>query len=317
MPAQKEAGVDQLASMRTFVRVVDLQSFTKAADALGLSRSVVSGHVADLERYLGTRLVQRTTRRVGVTADGAEYREHCRRILADLEMADEALKRTRIRPHGRLRVDVPEAFGRYLLIPALPKFTALHPDLQLEVQLNDRVIDLIEQQVDVAVRVGPVRLPHLVARRVVRTRLITCAAPDYLREYGVPTELKHLRDHKLIGYLSVSGRRSQKWVFQKGADRKQLAFRFSVSFNSAEARMLAAARGAGIVQNMDLLVAESLANGRLVALLKDWSAEGAPISIVYPAALRESPKVRAFTEFASDLLLDYRRHVDKLLARRA
>jgi LysR family transcriptional regulator for bpeEF and oprC len=308
--------VDQLASMRTFVRVVDLQSFTKAAEALGLSRSVVSGHVAELERYLGTRLVQRTTRRVGVTADGAEYREHCRRILADLETADEALKRTRVRPQGRLRVDVPEAFGRYLLIPALPKFSAQYPDLQLEVQLNDRVIDLIEQQVDVAVRVGAVRSPHLVARRIVRTRLITCAAPDYLKKFGTPTELKQLRDHKLIGYLSVSGRRSQQWTFQKGADRRQLAFRCNVSFNSAEARILAAARGAGIVQSMDLLVAEALASGRLEAILKDWSAEGAPISIVYPATLRESPKVRAFTQFAAEVLLDYRRHVDELLARR-
>jgi LysR family transcriptional regulator for bpeEF and oprC len=309
--------VDQLTSMRTFVRVVDLQSFTRAADALGLSRSVVSGHVADLERYLGTRLVQRTTRRVGVTADGAEYREHCRRILADLAVADEALKRTRVRPQGRLRVDVPEAFGRNLLIPALPKFTARYPDLQLDVQLNDRVIDLIEEQVDVAVRVGVVKSPHLVARRIVNTRLVTCASPDYLKEYGVPTEPKQLRDHKLVGYSSPNGRRPWKWFFQKGADRRELAFRFNVAFNSAEARILAAARGVGIVQAMDLLVAELLVSGSLQAILKDWSAEGAPISVVYPAALRESPKVQAFREFAAEVLLDYRRYVDTMLTRRA
>jgi LysR family transcriptional regulator for bpeEF and oprC len=254
---------------------------------------------------------------VGVTADGAEYREHCRRILADLETADEALKRTRVRPQGRLRVDVPEAFGRHLLIPALPKFTARYPDLQLEVQFNDRVIDLIGEQVDVAVRVGAVKSPNLIARRIVNTRLLTCASPDYLQEYGEPTELKQLRDHKLIGYSSANGRRPWKWTFQKGADHRDVAFRFNVAFNSAEARILAAVKGVGIVQSMDLLLAEALSNGRLRAILKDWSAEGAPISIVYPAVLRESAKVRAFSEFAGGILLDYRRYVDKILARRA
>ena len=308
--------MDQLASMRTFLQVVELQSFTRAANSLGLSRSVVSAQVADLERHLGTRLVERTTRRVGATADGAEYREHCRRILADLDGADDALKRARIRPQGRLRVDVPEAFGRYLLIPALPNFTARYPELQLEVQLNDRVVDLIEEQVDVAVRVGAVRTPHLVARKLVRTRQVTFASPEYLQKNGVPTDPEQLREHKLIGHLCPGGRRSRKWVFQKGSDRRQLAFRYNVSFNSAEAQLLAAIRGSGIAQSMDLMVAESLVSGRVDAVLKDWSAEGASISVVYPPALRESPKVRAFTEFAAGVLLEYRRHVDRLLALR-
>jgi LysR family transcriptional regulator for bpeEF and oprC len=306
--------MNQLASMRTFVKLAELQSFTRTADSLGLSRSVVSAHLTELERHLETRLVNRTTRRVGITADGAEYLEHCRRILADLDAADEALRRTRERPQGRLRVDVPETFGRYLLIPELPRFTSLYPDLQLEVQFNDRVIDLIEEQVDVAVRVGAVNSPNLIARRVVRTRLITCASPEYLRKYGIPDDPQQLRDHKLIGYLSLNSRRPQKWVFQKGAIRKQLSLPFSVAFNSAEARTLAAVRGAGIVQTMDLLVAELLARERLEVVLREWSADGASISIVYPEALRESPKVRVFSAFAAQLLEEYRRHVDRLLA---
>jgi LysR family transcriptional regulator for bpeEF and oprC len=309
--------MNQLAGMRTFLKLAELQSFTRTADSLGLSRSVVSAHLADLERHLGTRLVNRTTRRVGITADGAEYLEHCRRILADLDAADEALKRTGERPQGRLRVDVPETFGRYLLIPALPRFTARYPNLQLEVQFNDRVIDLIEEQVDVAVRGGAVNSPNLIARRIVRTRLITCASPEYLRKYGVPDDPQQLRDHKLIGYLSLATRRPQKWVFQKGSVRKQLAFPFSVAFNSAEARTLAAVRGAGIVQTVDLLVAELLASGRLEVVLREWSADGASISIVYPATLRESPKVKVFAAFAAQLLEDYRLHVDGLLALRA
>jgi LysR family transcriptional regulator, regulator for bpeEF and oprC len=309
--------MNQLAGMRTFVRLAELQSFTRAADSLGLSRSVVSAHLADLERHLGTRLVNRTTRRVGVTADGAEYLEHCRRILADLDSADESLRGNRERPQGRLRVDVPEAFGRYLLVPALPRFTSRYPHLQLEVQFNDRVIDLIEEQVDVTVRGGVVNEPNLIARRVVRTRLITCASPEYLRQNGVPSDPQQLRDHKLIGALSNKTRRPHRWVFQMGPTRKQLPFRFNVAFSSAEARIQAAVRGAGIVQTIDLLVAEMLAANRLQAVLTEWSADGGPISVVYPAIHRESPKVRVFAAFAAQLLEDYRLHVDRLLALRA
>ncbi len=309
--------MDQLSGMRTFVKLAELQSFTRTADALGLSRSVVSAQLADLERHLGTRLVNRTTRRVGITADGAEYLEHCRRILSDLDAADETLKRARERPQGRLRVDVPEAFGRHLLIPALPGFATRFPELQLEVQFNDRVIDLVAEQVDVAVRGGVVSSPNLIARRVVRTRLITCASPEYLAKYGVPDEPEQLRQHKLIGALSNTNRRPQKWLFQKGLARSQLPLRFNVAFNSAEARTLAAIRGVGIVQTIDLLVAEFLASGRLQVVLKEWSADGSSISIVYPAAQRESLKVRVFAAFATQLLQEYRQHVDKLLASRS
>src|ERR1700756_5270572 len=178
--------MDQLACLRTFVRVADLHSFTRAADALGLSRAVVSTHVAELEKHLQCRLFHRTTRRVGLTSDGAEYLSRCQRILAELEAADEAVRRTRFSPQGRLRIDVPVMFGRALLIPALPKFTARYPQLQLEIQLNDRVVDMIAEEIDLVVRVGAVREPHLIARRVVTTRLITCASPEYLREHGAP-----------------------------------------------------------------------------------------------------------------------------------
>src|SRR5215467_15296883 len=209
--------MDQLACMRSFVRVADLHSFTRAADALGLSRAVVSTHVAELERHLSCQLFHRTTRRVGLTADGAEYLTRCQRILGELEGADEAVRRTRLSPAGRLRVDVPVEFGRSLLIPALPQFTARYPDLQLEVQFNDRVVDLIREEIDLVVRVGAVREPHLIARRVVSTRLLTCASPEYLRTHGTPSSPEDLRRHKLVGYLPTGTRRPHRWVFQRGA----------------------------------------------------------------------------------------------------
>jgi LysR family transcriptional regulator for bpeEF and oprC len=250
---------------------------------------------------------------VGLTSDGAEYLARCQRVLAELEAADETLRRTRLSPQGRLRVDVPVVFGRALLIPALPKFTARYPDLQLEVQFNDRVIDLIAEEVDLVVRVGAVREPHLVARRVVTTRLLTCAAPEYLRAHGVPAEPEELRRHKLVGHLAAGNRRARKWQFQRGTVRKQLSLTFNVAFNSVEAQIMAAIRNAGIVQTMDLVVAEALATGRLEVVLREWSAPGAPISVVCRSALRDSPKIRVFADFATELLLQYRRRVDALL----
>lgn len=299
--------------MKSFTRVAELHSFTRAADALGLSRAVVSTHVADLERHLHCQLFHRTTRRVGLTSEGAEYLARCRRILAELAAADEAVRGTRLAVAGRLRVDVPTAFGRALLIPALPRFTARYPDLQLEVQLNDRVIDLIEEEVDLVVRSGPVKEPHLVARRIVDTRLITCAAPEYLRQHGIPAEPEELRRHKLIGHLSSTTHRPYKWLFQRGTARRQLQLPFSVSFNAVEARILAAVRGVGIVQSMDLMVAEALAAGRLQVVLHEWSAPGPPLLVVCRSALRNSPKIRVFADFAAELLLQYRRRVDALL----
>jgi DNA-binding transcriptional LysR family regulator len=305
--------MDQLVCMRSFVRVADLHSFTQAADMLGLSRAVVSTHVAELEKHLRCQLLQRTTRRVGLTADGAEYLARCQRILAEIEAADEALQRTRAAVQGRLRVDVPVTFGRALLVPALPQFTARYPELQLEVQFNDRVIDMIAEEVDLVVRAGPVREPHLVARRVVTTRQLTCASPEYLRTHGVPLEPDDLRRHRLVGHLGAGNRRPQPWVFQRGAVRRQLRLPFNVAFNAIEPTIMAANRGAGIVQSMDLVVAELLAAGKLEVVLPEWTAPGKTISVVCRRALRDSPKIRVFAELCADLLRQYRQRVDALL----
>jgi LysR family transcriptional regulator, regulator for bpeEF and oprC len=305
--------MDQLVCMRSFVRVADLHSFTRAADMLGLSRAVVSTHVAELEKHLRCQLFQRTTRRVGLTADGAEYLARCQRILAEIEAADQALLRTRAEVQGRLRVDVPVTFGRALLLPALPQFTARYPDLQLEVQFNDRVVDMIAEEVDLVVRAGPVREPHLVARRVVTTRQLTCASPEYLRTHGVPLEPDDLRRHRLVGILGSGNRRPQPWVFQRGAMRRQLQLPFNVAFNSIEATIMAANRGAGIMQAMDLVVAELLAAGKLEVVLPEWTAPGRSLSVVCRRALRDSPKIRVFADLCADLLRQYRQRVDALL----
>jgi LysR family transcriptional regulator for bpeEF and oprC len=306
--------MDHLICMRTFARVAELSSFTKAADALELSRAVVSTQIADLEKHLGVRLFHRTTRRVTLTPDGAEYFDRSRRILADVAAADEAVRLAKQRPQGRLRVDVPVAFGRHLLMPALAQFTARYPDLSLEVQYNDRVIDLIQEEVDVAVRSSTERDPNLIERRVCRTRVLACASPEYLAKHGVPVTLDDLYKHRLIGTLSNSNGKPKPWMFQRGSVRKQLKLPFTVAFNSYEATVSAALRGVGIVQSVDLMVAEALARGKLHIVLPDWSTGGKHMSIVYPAAHRGSIKVRAFADFAAGLLMQMREHVDRILA---
>jgi len=305
--------VDQLACMRAFARVAEAKSFTKAADALDLSRAVVSTQIAELERHLKARLFHRTTRRVSLTAEGTEYLERCTRILAEIAAADEALLRNRERPQGRLRVDVPVAFGRHLLTPALPRFTERYPDLQLEIQYNDRLVDLVEEQLDVVVRVGSVKQANLVARRVCRLRQLTCASPAYLLKNGAPEEPEHLRQHRLIGHLS-DRRRPRKWYFQRGTSRQQLTLPCVMAFNTTEPMIATAIAGSGIVQLSDVLVAKAIVSGQLEVILREWSAEGPPISIVYPAALRNAPKVRVFADFAAELLLQMRQRVDQALA---
>ena len=305
--------MDQLTCIRSFVRVAEFSSFTRAADALGLSRAVISMQIAALEKHVRCQLLHRTTRRVGLTADGTEYLVRCRHILAEIEAADEMLQRSRVTVQGRLRVDVPVMFGRVLLTPALSRFQARYPDVQLEVQYNDRRVDLIAEEIDLTVRVGAVREPHLVARRVVASRLVTCASPEYLRLHGTPKQIEELRRHKLIAQLSASNRRAQPWLFQRGRTKRRLSPPFSVAFNSVEAVVSAAIRGAGILQAMDLVVAEALVAGKLTAVLQEWSAPGASISVVCRAAVRDSPRIRAFAEFATGLLQQYRARVDGLL----
>ena len=295
--------------MQTFAKVGELRSFTRAADALELSRAVVSAQIADLERHLGARLLHRTTRKVALTHDGAQFLEHCQRILGAVQAAEESLRADRLRPQGRLRVDVPIAFGRQLLVPALPQFTARYPELSLEIQLNDRVVDLIDEQVDVAIRLGPVRSPNLVARRICSTRWFTCASPEYLARAGRPRTPEDLRRHRLIGFLG-SGGRARKWVFEQRGQRQTPALPFALAFNMADAQLSAALRGNGIVQTVDMLVAEQIRNERLERVLPEYSTPGPAISAVFPATQRNSVKIRVFADFAADMLQRLRRDLD-------
>jgi LysR family transcriptional regulator, regulator for bpeEF and oprC len=303
--------MDQLRCMRTFLRVAELRSFTKAADALQLSRTLVSTQVAELEQHLGCPLLQRTTRRVALTVDGSHYLAQCQRLLAELEAVDEAMGVSPAAVHGRLRIGVPATLGRSLLTAALPEFTVRYPGLQLEVLLSDEV-QPAATELDLAVRLGAVRDARLPVRRIVAARLVTCAAPAYLHASAAPAEPQDLLQHKLVGYLDNG--RPQDLLFQRGAQRKRLSPLFSIAFDSVDAQIQAAIHGAGIVQCLDLSVGAALAGGALELVLPQWSGAPVPVSIGRRGPLRESLKVQALAEFTSELLLDYRRKIDALPA---
>lgn len=302
--------MDQLAAMKTFQRVAETGSFTQAADALGLSRALVSTQVAALERRYGVKLLNRTTRRVALTSEGSRYLDHCRRILLELKSAEEELSGARERPRGRLRVDVPGAFARGLLVEALPDFLARYPELELDVQVNDRYIDLVTAQVDAAVRGGTITDPNLVVRHAVGSRWITCAAPSYLDRHGRPQAPDELRRHVLIGARTPPGVDGRPWLFAEGGQTRSLSARFSVVSDSAEMNLSTAIHGGGILQTLDLLAARALERGELELLLPGTSVRGPPISVVYPPAGQRLAKVRAFADFTIDLLRQWQRRVE-------
>jgi LysR family transcriptional regulator for bpeEF and oprC len=266
---------------------------------------MASSYVAQLEKHLGTRLLHRTTRKVSVSPQGAVYLEHCKRILAEIDAADDQLRLARNRPQGKLRVDVPVAFGKYLLLPAIPRFSQRYPDISLEVRFNDRYVDIAAEHVDVAVRVGKVTPPDIIARRIAASRLLTCASPKYLAQAGMPRTPEELRKHRLIGHLRGDANRPADWQFKQGESTRSLRLPMALSFNTVDALTISALEGAGIVQQLDLLVSGYLAEGRLVEVLRDHSCEGPPLSVIYPKATQHLAKVRVFADFAAELMRSY------------
>lgn len=292
--------MDQLSAMRVFVRVAELGSFARAADALEISRAMVTTRIAQLEARLGVRLLHRTTRRVGLTDDGRAYHERCVRILADIDETEDALGRGRTRPAGRLRAQAPVALTRLFLIPALPRFLARHPELALELRLANRVADLVEEGIDCAIRLGAPAEQNLVARRIGETRLATCAAPAYLARRGLPRTPADLARHDCIAFLDLASGRPAHWLFEKGGERIERSPDGRLAFNSMEAAVEAAAAGLGVAQVLSSLAQGAIASGRLAPVLVDWAAAGPPLYVAYPHHRHLSAKIRAFVDFAVD-----------------
>lgn len=289
--------MDRLTAMRVFVRVAELGSFTRAASELGLSRARTSEAVGELEQALGARLLHRTTRSVSLSDDGRAYHERARQILADVDDAEAQLAGPKGKLRGLLRVAMPMALARAFVVPALPSFFARHPELALEVRLENRALHLLEDGVDCAVSYGLPADAGLVAQRIRSTHLLTCAAPGYLARRGVPREPGQLDRHDCVTFLALDTARPAPWSFLHEGTSSSWQPRGQLGFNSMEACVEAAAAGLGVTQVLSSIAEVALKKKRLRAVLGAFAAPGPSIYVVYPPQRQASPRLRALLEF--------------------
>jgi len=292
--------MDRVDILRAFVRVVECESFTRAAETLRVPRSSVSTAIRDLETRLGAVLLHRTTRRVALTPDGAAYYERCLRLLSDFEEA-ETLFRTGSPARGRLRISVPGRIGRLILAPALPDFLARYPGLELDMGVEDRPVDLVEGGFDCAVRVGEAGDDSLVARPVGDLPLVNCASPAYLARHGTPRGAGDLPDHLAIGYASPSSGRIADWEYVEEGRTHRAALRRQVTVNCAETYIACCLAGLGLIQVPAYDVRAHLAAGDLVEVMPSLRAEPMPLVFVYPHRSRLTRRLKVFMDWAGAL----------------
>lgn len=284
------------SDMTAFVRAVELGGFSTAARDLGLTPSAVSKLVTRLEDRLGVRLLNRTTRKLALTPEGEAYFHRSQRILSEIVEAENEVASFRAEPRGLLRVNVGTAFGLHQLVPALPQFLARHPEMQVELTLTDRVIDLIEEGADVAIRLGALGDSSLVAHRICELERVVCAAPAYLRRHGTPQRPEDLLEHNC---LSVDYAPSlSRWPFAHEAGVRHVEVKGNVSANNADALLRLALLGVGVIRLSEVIVGEALRAGELVPLLAGvHHSEPLPLHVVYPQGRHRSPRVAAMVEF--------------------
>jgi LysR family transcriptional regulator, regulator for bpeEF and oprC len=294
--------MDQIQSMRVFARVVEAGTFTKAAASLELPKGTVTKLVQHLEGRLKVRLLNRTTRRVTVTPDGAAYYERTTRLLNDLDDIEASMTNAQANPSGRLRVDVGASVARMIVIPALPRFYERYPDIQLDLGVSDRPVDLISDNVDCVIRGGDLIDQSLVARRIANISLITVASPAYLKRHGTPSHPSDLeKGHTTVGFFSARTGRFHPEIFVKGEETVELVGTYKLSVNDSNAHTEALLAGLGISQTAKFAAAPHVASGDLVHVLPDWSRPVLPIHVVYPPNRHLSAKTRAFVDWAADL----------------
>jgi LysR family transcriptional regulator for bpeEF and oprC len=293
--------MDRLQAMQVFTRVVDTNSFTRAAETLDLPRASVTTIIQNLEAFLGTRLMHRTTRRLSLTPDGAAYYERCVRILADVEETEASFQSGNKKPHGKLRIDMPGSIGRLLVIPALCEFHTRYPDIDLQLGLTDRPVDLLQEGVDCVVRVGALQDSSLVARRIGLFEGVTCAAPCYIARAGMPASLEDLDNHKAVNYFSSRTGRTIDWAFMLDGKEVEVKMKSIVSVNDADAYVTCGLEGFGLIQPALFMVLPHLRSGQLVEVLPELKPLPMPISAVYPHSRHLSPKVRVFVDWIAEL----------------
>ncbi|VTU19357.1 D-malate degradation protein R [Variovorax sp. SRS16] len=300
--------MDQIQGMRIFVRVVEAGTFTRAADSLGLPKGTVTKQIQALESRLRVKLLNRTTRRVTVTPDGAAYFERTARLLNDFDEIEASMTNAQANPTGRLRLDVGSAMARLVILPALSTFCDRYPDIQVDLGVSDRTVDLITDNVDCVIRGGDLTDQSLVARRIGTLPWMTVASPAYLKRYGTPQHPADIeKRHLVVSFFSGSTRRIFPHEFVKGDEHIELAGPYRVSVNDSNAHMTAVLGGFGISQVITYMAEPYIASGELVEILHDWIRPPLPVHVVYPPNRHLSAKVRAFVDWAAELFAKHPR----------
>jgi len=290
--------MDRLDAMRVFCAVVEAGGFSRAAERLGMSTSSVTAQVAGLEAHFRVKLLNRTTRSMSLTGEGRACYEQALRLLADMAELESSMHDAADTPSGTLRVDMPGLISRLYVSPALPGFLARYPQITLRATASDRMVDMVEEGVDVLIRIGEVADASLVARPLRLTHWVCCASPDFVRQHGVPASPAALDDFPCLAFISPHSRRLRAWSFA-GAD--SFTPRARVAMDHVDSLIELCKGGAGIGQFMSLSVEDALRSGELVPLLAEWQADGPPVHALYQQRQQRAAKVRAFVDFAASL----------------
>ena len=301
-PVARERSLNKLLAMQLFARVAETGSFTKAAAALKVPKGSATKLLQQLERHLRLTLVQRTTRRVAITPAGAQYYERLAPLLKEIEEVELSVGQAHEDVHGTLRVDAPAAFTQVMLIPQLPAFLAKHPELHLNLGVNDRPVDLVAKGVDCVIRFGALSDQSLVARRVATLGYITCAAPSYVDRYGNPShprELETRHQFILCGNPETGQASGASVVYARRRERVSVTGRGVLTINEGTTHLAAGLRGVGVFRAFKFLADPYVARGELVRVLQEWRTETVPVYVVYPPTRHPSLRVRAFIDWVA------------------
>ncbi|SDR91522.1 LysR family transcriptional regulator [Pseudomonas prosekii] len=299
--------MDRFDAMQAFARVVETGSFTKAAETLHMSKTSVTQLVQQLEARLRVKLLNRTTRKVNVTADGAVFYERVLRLLADMDDAETSLSSAAVLPRGRLRVDVPSPLARMILMPALPAFHARYPDIQIDMGVSDRIVDIIGENVDCVVRGGELIDQSLMARRVGDLQLGVFAAPNYLARLGTPLHPRELEDseHRVIGFLWARTGRALPYAMRSATEQLQITGRYVLAVDDGNAYLAAGLAGMGVFWLPDYMSKAHEERGELVRLFGDWRLDSMPLYVAFPPNRHISLKVRVFIDWIAELMAQH------------
>ena len=288
--------MDQLAALATFVRVVETGSLSKAARSLPSSLTSVSRQLSALEQHFGTQFVRRTTRRLTLTDEGRMLYERARAVLAELKQVEAALSANHQEPTGRLRISSPTLIGRALIAPILAEFLRLYPSVSIDLQLVDRAVDMLEEDIHVALRIGYLPNSQLIVRKLADVQMIVCAASSYLKQRGTPATPAELSGHDCLAFSETPG--VGEWRFGREArSQSNIAISPRLWINGLDALVLAAEQGAGVVRVPSWLVKRQLSAGRLVRILRDFEPSPSPLNVLFQSTRLASPKTRVFVEY--------------------